>query len=400
MVAGLFLTYSIFALWLTVNALRGPSPPTSRLPALWLPAILTAELAPLWLMIRGGVLVWSTATEVTDRPVGRAGAFVLLLSMSGLVVLIARSRRAIRLLGRPRLAVPRYAWPFRIPESVERREDLPYADGFTLDIYLPKNRAQPVPALIYVHGGGWSSGSPRRAGRPLVHCLAAAGWGVAAINYPLSPAATFPDHLVGVKRAVAWVRSAGSSHGLDSSRPVIVGGSSGAHLAALAALTPGRPDLQPGFENDDTSLSACVGLYGIYDFVNRHRTRFDWPLIPRRVMKTTPQEDPALYRLASPIDQVHAEAPDFLLLHGTHDPLVPPAETEHFVIALAGVSRHRVAYLEILGAGHSFDALHSPRTVATAAAIDRFLRPAPVGFPLGIDRGTRRVRARVYRRRP
>ena len=96
----------------------------------------------------------------------------------------------------------------------------------------------------------------------------------------------------------------------------------------------------------------------------------------------------------------HAEAPDFLLLHGTHDPLVPPAETEHFVMALAGVSRHRVAYLEILGAGHSFDALHSPRTVATAAAIDRFLRPAPVGFPLGIDRGTRRVRARVYRRRP
>lgn len=376
MVAGLFLTYTLFALWLTWNALRGPSPPTSRWPALWLPAILTAELAPFWLAFRGGVWAWSIGADLTQDPVGWAGAFVLLLSMIGLAILIARGRRAVRLLGQPHLPVPQYAWPFRVPRSVERREGLPYADGLTLDLYRPKNGRRPAPALVYVHGGGWSGGSPRRAGRPLVHCLAAAGWGVAAINYPLSPAATFPDHLIGVKRAVAWVRLEGPSHGLESSAPVIVGGSSGAHLAALAALTAGRPELQPGFEDADTTVAACVGLYGIYDFFNRHRTRFDWPLIPHRVMKTTPEQDPALYRLASPFDQVHPEAPDFLLLHGTHDPLVPPAETEHFANALAGVSRNRVRYLSILGAGHSFDALHSPRTVAAAAAIDRFLRPA------------------------
>ena len=187
------------------------------------------------------------------------------------------------------------------------------------------------------------------------------------IRYPLSPDATFPEHLIGVKRAIAWAKDTGSRElGIDPNRVVISGGSSGAHLAALAALTSDNRSLQPGFEDADTSVIACLPFYGIYDLLVRNPTRYDWPFIAQYVMKSRPSEDPHLYELGSPIDQVHPDAPSFLVVHGEFDSIVLPAESEHFVAALetAGVENR---YFEVPGAQHGFDAIQSLRTRAVAA---------------------------------
>jgi dipeptidyl aminopeptidase/acylaminoacyl peptidase len=114
-------------------------------------------------------------------------------------------------------------------------------------------------------------------------------------------------------------------------------------------------------------------MYGIFDFLNRNKTRWDWPLIPHTVMKATPGEDPDRYRLASPIDQVNADAPPFLVIHGANDSLVPSREAEYFVTALRGVSESTVDYVEVPGAQHGFDAIASPRTRAIATRIITFL---------------------------
>jgi acetyl esterase/lipase len=199
------------------------------------------------------------------------------------------------------------------------------------------------------------------------HRLADLGWVVLDIRYPLSPAATFPEHLIGVKRAIAWARGeAGRRLGIDPARVVISGGSSGAHLAALAALTSHDHGLQPGFEDADTSVAACVPFYGIYDLLVRNPTRYDWPFIARHVMKSDPSENPGLYQLGSPIDQIRPDAPPFLVLHGEFDSIVLPAESEHFVAALdeAGVGSE---YFEVPWAQHGFDAIQSLRTRAVAA---------------------------------
>jgi acetyl esterase/lipase len=145
----------------------------------------------------------------------------------------------------------------------------------------------------------------------------------------------------------------------------ISGGSSGAHLAALAALTANDLGLQPGFEQADTSVVACVPFYGIYDLLVRNPTRYDWPFIAQVVMKTRASDNPALYALGSPIDQVHSGAPPFFVLHGEFDSVVLPAESEHFVAALrnAGVDTR---YHQVLGAQHGFDAVASLRTRAVA----------------------------------
>jgi acetyl esterase/lipase len=199
----------------------------------------------------------------------------------------------------------------------------------------------------------------------MFHRLAMRGWLVLDIRYPLSPDATFPEHLIGVKRAVAWAKSEGRRLGVDPGRVVISGGSSGAHLAALAALTAGKPGLQPGFEDADVSVAACVVFYGIYDLLIRNPTRFDWPFIANTVMKARATEAPELYELGSPVDQVHPEAPPFLVVHGEYDSVVLAAESEHFVSALRAFGVD-VEYLEVPGAQHGFDAIASIRSRAVA----------------------------------
>jgi acetyl esterase/lipase len=171
-----------------------------------------------------------------------------------------------------------------------------------------------------------------------------------------------------------WVKTKGAERfGLDPDRIAVAGGSAGAHLASLAVLSNGYH--QPGFESADTSVRAAIVLYGIYDFFNRNNTRVNWPLIPNRVMKAAVADAPDRYREASPIDQVRADAPPFLVIHGTSDSLVPIAEAEFFVEALQTAGAP-VEFLPVRRAQHAFDILSGVRTRALAVRIEHFLESA------------------------
>ncbi|HEU4894397.1 MAG TPA: alpha/beta hydrolase [Acidimicrobiia bacterium] len=365
MISALFFTWFFAACVWTVNALRRPVPPGKRFPPLWLPGMLVSELAPLYLVARALIFAGFLALGAGDGPIGVAGIWLFALSELGLVVLMARSVIAARATGHPPsiLTLPR-VWE-RLPRGVERLVEIPYWDDLTLDIYARKG-LHGAPTLVYVHPGSWMRGRPGRQARAMFHRLTARGWVVLDIRYPLSPQATFPEHLIGVKRAIAWAKSEGRAWGVDPERVVVSGGSSGAHLAALAALTDGNDALQPGFETVDTSVAACLPFYGIYDLLVRNPTRYDWPFIARVVMKARATDDPALYELGSPVDQVHPGAPPFFVIHGEYDSVVLPAESHHFVAALekAGVESR---FFEVPGAQHGFDAIASLRTRAVAA---------------------------------
>ena len=127
--------------------------------------------------------------------------------------------------------------------------------------------------MIQVHGGGWILGSRSEQGIPLLNHMAANGWVGFNVDYRLSPRATLPDHVIDVKRAIAWVRENADELGVDPERIAITGGSAGGHLTALAALTANDRSLQPGFEDADTSVMAAVPFYGIYDFTGARRLR-------------------------------------------------------------------------------------------------------------------------------
>jgi acetyl esterase/lipase len=91
------------------------------------------------------------------------------------------------------------------------------------------------------------------------------------------------------------------------------------------------------------------------------------------VVKRRQSERPDLFRSASPVALVRAEAPPFLVIHGTGDALIPVSEARCFVERLKQVSRAPVSYVELPGAAHGFDLLDGARTGAAATAIGLFL---------------------------
>jgi acetyl esterase/lipase len=257
-----------------------------------------------------------------------------------------------------------------------------------LDIYrsrlAPKQKS---PVMVYIHGGAWVIGDKREQGKPMMFELVARGWVCVAINYRLSPKATWPDHIVDVNRALAWVKEHIAEYGGDPAFIALSGGSAGGHLCALAALSAGDPAFQPGFEKADTSVQACVPFYGVMDLTSSPEADIFGTglvaMLEKTVMKVKEDDDPEVFRHASPTYRVNADAPPFFVLQGVNDTLVPVETARTFVERLRAVSRAPVAYAELPLAQHAFDVLASLRCRATTSAVGDFLEGARAAHAAG-----------------
>lgn len=272
--------------------------------------------------------------------------------------------------------------PFRMTNpEVEVLRDIPYTEGgrrAKLDIYRPRGvDLTDAPVLVQVHGGGWTIGSKEQQGLILMNRMAARGWVCVAMNYRLAPKHPFPAQIIDVKKAIAWTREHIGEYGGDPSYLVVTGGSAGGHLAALAALTPGDPAYQPGFEQADTSVAGCVPFYGVYDMAGltgeRHATAMRDYFLGPRVFRKNPTEHRDDFVAASPLARVNADAPDFLVLHGANDTLVDVGQARAFVAALREVSKATVTYHELRGTQHAFEVFNSIRSQHTIRAVQRWL---------------------------
>ncbi|OBA81318.1 esterase [Mycobacterium sp. 1164966.3] len=238
---------------------------------------------------------------------------------------------------------------------------------------LPRDGKAPV--LLQVPGGAWMIGWRRPQAYPLMSHLVSRGWVCVSMNYRVAPLHTWPDHIVDVKRALAWVKENIAAYGGDPEFVAISGGSAGGHLSALAALTPNDPKFQPGFEEADTSVVAAVPFYGRYEWYTTEapgRAQFV-DVLEKLVVKQKFSTHRDIYLDASPLRYVHADAPPFFVLHGTDDSLIPVAEAREFVQELREVSKSPVAYAELPYAQHAFDIFGSPRAHQAADAVARFL---------------------------
>jgi acetyl esterase/lipase len=239
---------------------------------------------------------------------------------------------------------------------------------------LPRDGKAPV--LLQVPGGAWAIGMRRPQAYPLLSHMADRGWVCVSIDYRVSPRHTWPDHIVDVKRALAWIKENITEFGGDPDFVAITGGSAGGHLASLAALTPDEKEYQPGFEGADTSVVAAVPIYGRYDWVSAKgsgRKEFI-AFLQKFVVKKPIAEHKQVYVDASSITRVRPDAPPFFILHGEDDSIIPVQEGREFAEALREVSSTTVAYAEIPHAQHAFDFYYgSPRAHYTAHAVEEFL---------------------------
>jgi acetyl esterase/lipase len=246
----------------------------------------------------------------------------------------------------------------------------------------PGDRA---PVLIEVHGGGWVMGDTRHQAYPLMDRLRTAGWVCVPISYRLSPKATWPDHIVDVKRAIAWVKEHIAEYGGDPDFVVITGGSAGGHLSALAALSANEPEFQPGFEDADTSVRAGVPFYGVYDLLDwngRGGPAGSVRHIERTVLKSSPVEDRDRWMKASPISWPGPDSPPMMIVHGSNDSLVPVDGARRLARALQVASDQPVVYAELPKAQHAFDIYASLRTLYAVRAVEHFLAYVRAGYVL------------------
>jgi acetyl esterase/lipase len=353
-----------------------------------------AGFFPGWLVAE---LPWHTATiallgaaglAVLAAPVDTAGAAGIGLVVLSVVALLRHARAAAAApgalaaalveggLGAPPAPLGRTLGRLAAiaplpPPGLERLRNLPYVPGArrrVVDVWRPAGLAPGSnrPALLFIHGGAWVIGNKDFQGLVTVHELASAGWVCYSMNYRLSPRATFPDHLDDVKQAIAWIRAHAAEHGADPRFLVLSGGSAGGHLAALAALTL----------RGDERVQGCVPYYGVYDLTGVHAKMgsadFRRLLLERLVIKRSYRDHPEVFEAASPICQVHADAPPFFVIHGDNDSLVPVEQARRFVARLREVSRAGVLYAELPGAPHAFEVFHSARSRATVLAVRHF----------------------------
>ncbi len=331
--------------------------------------VLDAVLAAVVLGLDARLLVGGLLAR---RVVARA-----LRSVTGVEGLGAESRDAWWRWWRTCLVAPLGHHGVRIVRDVAYVDD--GDEAHLLDVYAPANGAVGAPVLVFVHGGAWVFGSKRGQGLPMLHELAARGWVCVTCNYRLSPAATWPDHVVDVKRALAWTRMHAHEYGGDPVRFfAVAGNSAGGHLAALSALAWNEAVWQPGFEEADTRVDACVSLYGVLETTGDaelagRQGRAVTALLERAVMKASLADARAVYEAASPLHRLAADAPPFLVLHGTKDSLVPVTVARAFVEAFRRETGAPVCYVELPGAQHAFDLLCSPRARASTRGIAAFL---------------------------
>jgi acetyl esterase/lipase len=236
-----------------------------------------------------------------------------------------------------------------------------------LDVWVP-DTAAPAPLVVWVHGGGWMTGDRRylpETLRPdqLFEAFVAAGLAVATVDYRFALEAPFPAQLHDAKAAVRYLRAHAGELGVDVTRVGVAGESAGGHLAALVALTGHRADLEGdlGVVGPSSAVDVAVDWYGVSDLDTMPRATPP-PHVQAKLpeaMRTPPEdvlvrglEGPALAD-ASPVTHVTADAPPFLLVHGTADWLVPFAQSERLRDALEGAGVP-VRLVPVEGAEHIF----------------------------------------------
>ena len=221
------------------------------------------------------------------------------------------------------------------PEGVIIRQNVQYLAPDRqekLDLYLPASRPKDArsPAVVMIHGGGWTGGDKAEY-RSFNVCttLALAGYVCASINYTLSPSNRWPLDLYDCKNAVRFLRVNADKYGVDADHIGVIGGSAGGHLALMVAYTSRVPRLESASPYPLVSdrVQCVVDMYGITDLLTRQKTddqgKPSGQVFPSQALLTrTRDEDPDGWKFASPVYHISKSSPPTLILHGLADTTV------------------------------------------------------------------------------
>jgi len=248
-----------------------------------------------------------------------------------------------------------------------------------LDLYLPKNRATPLPTLLLFHGGGWVAGQKERNVFQLLPYLSL-GWVVVNVEYRLASNSLAPAAVEDCRCALRWVTYNAKNFGMDTSRIVLTGGSAGGHLALITGMLPAQSVLDRGCPTEESKrwaegtepgvrVAAIINWFGITDVAdllegaNAKHYAIEW------FGSLSSRSEVA--KQVSPITYVRPGLPPVITIHGNEDNIVPYSHATrlHSALEKAGVPNQLIT---VPGGRHGgFD---RQTLVNSFAAIREFLR--------------------------
>jgi acetyl esterase/lipase len=251
----------------------------------------------------------------------------------------------------------------------------PGGEALTLDVYRPP-RAGRYPIVVQIYGGAWQRGAPGD-NAAFARYLAGHGYVVFAVDYRHAPCWTWPAQIEDIRAALVWIGAHAAEYDADSARLALLGRSSGAQLALVAAYTPAP-----------LPVRAVVSYYGPVDLVTGYREPpHPDPLGVRAVEEAllggTPDTQPQRYAQASPLGYADARQPPTLLVYAGRDHIVE----SRFGAALDArlrASGTTSVLLVVPWAEHAFDAVPGgPSAQLALYHTERFLAWALYGTRAG-----------------
>ena len=296
-----------------------------------------------------------------------------------------------------KLIMPDPNLPFALPtldvSGLKRKYlDLAYAGtehpSQTLDLYLPDEGEGPFPLIIFIHGGAFTGGDKRDSQVVYYMNGIRRGYAVASLNHRLSSESKFPESVYDVKAAVRFLRGNAKRFCLDPKRFAASGSSAGAYFAAMLGCTAGVPafeDLSMGYPEEDSSVQAVIGLFGVYDLLWCSRFSANAPAMPNGTkipnfadvyLGLNCREHPELVSVTWPGSYVTKDCPPTLIEGGTADQVVPYEASPAMVDRINAVCGEGRATLQVMeGCTHAHADYGSPENEARLFAfLDKVLK--------------------------
>ena len=269
-----------------------------------------------------------------------------------------------------------------VPKSLRRKTNIAYRKGgsknWKLDIVWPKAKPEsPLPAIVFVHGGGWTTGDKGdKLWRNMPIAYAQKGYVCISVNYRLTGEAPLPACISDCKNAVRWLRANAEKYHVDPDRIGAFGISAGGHLVAMLALATAEANLEGAgpYQEYSSAVSAVCCIAAPANFLKWFGEEIDITKISPKLVRFFGENDVNKIRdMATKVSPIAWVKPDtdpsvpLLIIHGTNDLTVPVFQGDSFAKALEE-AKFDVKYLKFDG-GHGAFHQHQKETLP---AVEKF----------------------------
>ena len=243
--------------------------------------------------------------------------------------------------------------PVEIPAGFTKQLNVVYTSGKDwnekMDIYLPPNNGKSTPIVINIHGGGWNHGT--KESQTGFNSFFKMGYAVANVEYRLTPQATAPAAVEDSRCALIYLIKNAKTLNIDVNKIVVMGSSSGGHLALMTGLLANDHTFDSNCLGvDNIKVAAIIDKYGITDV-------WDWGYGKDITSKSATRwlgdkaKDQQFAASVSPITYVTKNSPPTFIVHGDADPTVPYQQSVrlHDKLVKAGV---QTEFITVPGGQH------------------------------------------------